>query len=315
MDVVPFSEFFPFVHPQDADALARTSKFYQHRVETEYHRIGRTAVLPGGCWHHHLCKRARESVAHVFPNPRPRALASLVDNRCVRCKRRLLARVCVWGFTAHAVCVRDLLLNTFYIPEKLGLNPKDLAHLPHETRQGFNMLYHETYDYQVVFRRPYRRLVPVEWTLQHAATVVHAAKVASHRRQKQQVVEMLQMKAQQKVQRASDLTEKRRNALAARRAKLEAHPLFPQIDQIRRLVGAPRLLGDYLEPLIANKTSLARIVARTQNVPRLRQVLQINEMTDLDADPNVAVRAHVKRCLDFMVTTLDKWGRRKRRRC
>lgn len=303
MNVVPFSEFFPYVHPLDADALALTSKWYHNIVNKEYTRVGRLAVLPGGCWHYRLCKRARVSVTQVFPNTKPKALASLVDSTCFRCGHRLLARVSTWGFMAHAPCVRDLLINTFYIPEKVGLGPQELADLPQETRQGFQVVYREQYDYQVVFRRPFHRIVPVEWTLKYAATVVHVKKVVAHRDQQRAVTEMLKEKAQRKRQQQLTMAQKRRDALATRRAKLEAHPCALRIEKVRWIVG-PRLFGDYLDLRITCKTSLARIVARTQNVPWLLKVLPLCDIMDLDADPGVLVRVHVKRCLDDMLQNI-----------
>lgn len=132
----PFSAYFIYIHPNDADALAMTCEYNRQMVDDEYERVGRDAVLPGGIWHHHLCKRAQRSVATTHSNHMPKALASLVDGRCIVCRRRHPARASVWGFAAHAPCVRGMLIDTFAIPKKLGLSCQDVSAIPSERLSG-----------------------------------------------------------------------------------------------------------------------------------------------------------------------------------
>ena len=267
MDIVPFSAYFPYIHPKDADALAVTCKRYQTMVDDEYRRVGRAPVLPHGCWHHHLGKRARDSVvdAATLLNYMPKALASLIDGRCIVCDRRLLARVSPWGFNAHPPCIRGLLLNTYYIPEKLGLSSQDIrGAIPTQRLVGYRLYTQVQYEYDAVFRRPYRRFVPADWTLKHVATVVHAAKVQRFQGEKRRRKEAAEALEAAKRQRRVMVEQKRADAVAKRKAALEAHP---QVDLVRRVVnvmGARAILGDYLKPVLRAPTSLQNVVEAAQ---------------------------------------------------
>jgi len=96
-----FSAFFSYIHPNDTNALPPTCTVYCHIVDEEYACAARNTVLPGGCWHYILCKRARDCMSGSYSNHMPMVLASLVDSRCVGCHRPVLVRVSVWGFAAH----------------------------------------------------------------------------------------------------------------------------------------------------------------------------------------------------------------------
>lgn len=264
MDAVPFSAFFLFVHPKDADALALTCKVFKEWVDREYKRVGRAAVLPGGVWHGRLCKRARESVGKALPNHMPRALASLVDNECIRCHRRLLARVSKWGFAAHAPCIRGMLLNTYYVPEKLGLGENHLRRLPQETLWGYGGGYFaQQYSYQVVFRQPVRRFVPVEWTLKHAATVVYPGIVKTFLNEKRKAAEALRQEKERKAQRKVEVRQKREAALTKRRTRLDQHPQASLVYKVYHVMGS-EVMGDYLSSVIKPKTSLKEVVVAAQ---------------------------------------------------
>lgn len=257
MDTVPFSAYFPFIHPTDADALALTCHMYRQRVDDEYKRAGRNAVLPGGCWHHLLSKRARDSVSRSSPNNMPKALASLVDSTCIVCKRPSNWRVGVWGFIADAKCIRHMLLNVYYIPQRFGLHPKDYQSIPRQELEGLFG------KYDVVFQQRRRRLVPQEWTLQHVATVLHAHKVREYQSNQRETRDnAIAVKAAKHHKRLA-LDQKRTEAVARRRVALEAHPRFAIVQRAVHVAGKG-ILGSYLDHVMIPKTSLRQVVANAE---------------------------------------------------
>lgn len=258
MDCVPYAAYFPFIHPADADALSLTCKTLQRWVLDDYSREERKAVLSGGVWHHNLCKRARESIAKSQPNHRPLALASLVDNQCIVCQKRLLAKVSFWGFAAHAACIRGFLLNTYYIPGRFGLDANHLRILPQETLTGFSIISGEPYTYKVVFEEPYRRFVPQNWTLEHAVEV-YQSRVHDFFEKKRKEAEAQREAEDRKRRRKLSTQKKREAALEKRRRMLENHELASLIHSVHRRMGR-RLMGDFLDFLVKPKTSLQNVV-------------------------------------------------------
>ena len=287
MDSVPFSAFFPYVHPNDADALALTCTVHLRTVDDEYVRAGRKAVLPGGCWHHLLCKRARDSVSQSHENNMPRALASLIDSKCIGCGRPLLARVSVWGFAAHAPCIRHMLVNVFYIPEKLGLNYHDLQTLPRQELEGYRVVSRESFKYDVVFQRCRRRLVPREWTLQYVATVLCADKVREYQdNQRKARDEAIAMEAARR-QKRMVLDQRRAEAVAKRLALLQTHPRFSMIQRAIHVVGKS-ILGSYLDNLLTSETSLRQVVANAE-----------------ECDTCGLARVEVQKCLEKIIGRVE----------
>jgi hypothetical protein len=287
MDIVPFSAYFPYIHPTDADALALTCHVYRQMVDDEYTRAGRNALLPGGCWHHLLCKRARDSVSQSYPNNMPKALASLVDSKCIGCQRPLLARVSVWGFAAHPQCIRHMLVNVFYIPEKFGLNYKDLRSIPRQELEGYRLVSRESYKYDVVFHQRRRRLVPREWTLQHVATVLYAHKVRQYQSNQRKARDAAIAVEAAKHQKRLALGQRRTEAVAKRLAALEAHPRVAIVQRALHVVGKS-ILGSYLDNLLTPKTSLRQVVANAEKF-----------------DTDGLARVQVQKCLDRIIGRVE----------
>lgn len=279
MDAVPFSAFFAYIHPTDADALSLTCKAYYRWVCNEYRRVGREAVLPGGCWHSYLCKRAQWTIGTVRPNYMPKALASLVDSQCIVCRKRLLASVSFWGFAAHKPCARGMLLNTYYVLEKLGLSTEDLRCIPSERLVGYQVVSRNQYEYDAVFRQPWRRYVPSTWTLQHVVTRVLGAKVRGFRDRKRKAAAAARAREDAKRQRQLDLENKRQEAVALRRAKLEAHPQAGMVRLVVHVLGSKCVLGDYLKPVIHAPTSLTKVVDAARGYAATLDVLVRDEVT------------------------------------
>lgn len=257
MDTVPFSAYFPFIHPTDADALALTCHMYRQMVDDEYRRVGRNAVLPGGCWHHLLSKSARDSVSRSHQNYMPKALASLVDSTCIVCKRPSPWRVSAWGFVADAKCIRHMLLNVYYIPQRFGLAPEDYRSIPRQELKGM------CGKYDVVFQQPLRRLVPQEWTLQHVATVLYAHKVREYQSNQRKARDDAIAAKAAVAKRRLALDQKRTEAVAKRRVALEAHPRFAIVQRAVHVVGKG-ILGSYLDHVMISKTSLRQVVANAE---------------------------------------------------
>lgn len=287
MDSVPFPAYFPYIHPNDANALALTCHVYRQMVDDEYRRAGRNAVLPGGCWHHLLCKRARDSVHLTHDNFMPKALASLLESRCIGCRRPLLARVSVWGFAAHAPCIRHMLVNVFYIPEKLGLNYHDLRSIPRQELEGYRAVSRESYQYDVVFKQRRRRLVPREWTLQHVATVLYAHKVREYQSNKHKGRDEAIAVEAAKRQKRLALDQRRTEARANRLAALEAHPRVAIVRRALHVVGKS-IFGSYLDNLLAPETSLRQVVANAGNI-----------------DTDGLARVEVQKCLDRIIGRVE----------
>lgn len=309
MDIhkVPFEAYFPYIHPKDADALALTNKQNNVIVDKEYKRAGWRAVMPGGCWHHKLCKRARESVQPSLANTMPKALASLVDQKCIVCKKRSMSSVSMWGFIAHKPCIRHLLLNTYYIHSKWGLVSKDLKTLPKERLTGYRILAREPYDYDVVFRQPFLRFVPREWTLKYIVTELHVDKVALHCQKKRKAQQEYQALKEQKRQKTNARDQKRQEAVARRRATLEAHPSYPMVHRVLTLVGNA-VMDDYLTHVVRCKTTLAKVISKAEKYDLLLRTLHPDDIigADLKHDAQTLVRGHVTSVLNEMVTLVQR---------
>ena len=302
MDVVPFSAYFPYIHPSDADALARTCRYFQEAVDEEYKRSGREAVLPGGCWHRHLCKRARDSIHVSHANFMPQALSSLLEGKCIVCGKRYLARVSVWGFCAHAPCIRGHLVNTFLIPGKFGLASKDWQTLPREELTGYNSADWEKYTYDVVFRHPCRRMVPREWTLKYLVTRIHAPKVESFLLGKRKAREAVLTRENSRQQKRMALARKRSEALATRRAALDNHPRASMVYRTSQIMGERMIMGDYLDEVVVCTTTLRKVVMAAETYDPLLQVLHPQDIVSTRYDALTQVRMAVNRRLGEMVS-------------
>ena len=305
MDQVPFAAFFHFVWPQDAEALARTCSMHMKVVEEAYATLGRKAVLPGGCWSHKMTGRPASTVRASHRNYMPLALSSLITKTCALCEKKSAAGVTKWGFIACTDCkdeLRAMLLNTYYVPKMTSLTKEDIASLPKQNLDGWRPGSKEEYTYNVVFRYPYR-LVPRHWSLFHAATVVHKAMYDRFNEPKRRARKEAEKRAKEKrkqeeiKRRAEAAREAQRqqafkDALAERRAALEAHPRKALVHKVQ--LGAGRILGDYLQgQVLVPKTDLAQVVARAEKGRDLLQVLHPDDIVSLDADPQAVAREKV----------------------
>lgn len=300
MDIC-FLEFLPFIHPRDADALSQTSKTYHEIVTSAYQRWGRDLVCTNGAWHANLCKRARESIDSTHPNWRPMALASLVDRECIVCRKKYMARASTWGFQAHKECIRGMLLNVYYIPQKFGLGATEISTLPQERLVGYRVVSHETYAYDVVFKHPYRGMVPVEWTLQYVVEEIHWAKVKSfHTRNRQKAARALHQSLLARRKKA--LVEQRRmEALVKRKQSLENHPLYHRFCAVSSAIGHKiDFVGDFFDVKIHPTTKLKHVLEKTQKAWTLLQRLHPDDVMDVDTDVHTHARWHVARKIDEM---------------
>jgi hypothetical protein len=265
MDLVaPFSAYFPYIHPKDADSLSLTCKVYRIMVDDEYKRTGRKAVLPGGCWHHRLCKRARDSVHQSNENYKPKAVASLVDSTCIVCSRSLMASVTTWGFAAHPTCLRDMLVNTYYVEEKWGLQWHDINKMiPRQRLTGYRRISRESYEYDVVIRHTYGRLVPMQWTLKHLVLKLCASKVQAFVSRKRKERSELLQKAEAKRQKQELLDKKRADAMAIRVLAVANHPQGSMVRGVFHVKGR-YVFGDYFKDILRPKTTLEEVVFEAQ---------------------------------------------------
>ncbi len=290
---VPFALFFPFVRPADAEALARTNSAMLDKVDAEYQRSARAAVLPGGIWHALLCKRGRESVTITYDNHMPLAIASLLRApagsheegwKCIICRTTHKAKLSKWGFNAHPECIRDLVDNVYYVPKMTGLDSHDIEDLPFDTLTGYGGRRKHKYEYDVLFRFPFR-YVPRDWSLYHHATVVKAKKFEEYMGPKRAAREEAEQRAQEarrqaealrveeaaRRRAAEALEGKRKQAVAKRRAALEAYPQALLVCQMRETLDDKKVLGidesderifqEYFAPLVSCKTTLKALVS------------------------------------------------------
>jgi len=156
-----------------------------------------------------------------------------------------------------------MLVNVFYIPEKLGLNYQDLRTIPRQELEGYRVLSRESFKYDVVFQRCRRRVVPREWTLQYVATVLCADKVREYQdNQRKARDNALAMEAARRQKRMA-LDQRREEAVAKRLALLRAHPRYFMIQRTVHVVGKS-ILGSYLDNLLTSTTSLRQVVANAE---------------------------------------------------
>ena len=303
MDLVPYAAFFPYIHPCDADNFSLVSKAYRTWILHEYLRVGRDAVVPGGIWHHQLCKRARDSIFSSKPNFRPLALGSLVDNRCIVCRKSYMAKVSFWGFAAHPACIRPFLLNTYYIPEKFGLQANHLRILPQETLNGYNYVMN-SYSYKVVFEGPSRRFVPKEWTLEHAAEI-YAADVHDFFEKKRKKAQAIRKAKERKHRRTMELQEKRTAALAKRQQMIDTHPMGSIIRRVHQAMGQ-RFMGDFLGPLVTPHTKWKTILETAPKYDFLLQHLHPKDIHGPDDDLFEVVREKVEGCIVDIINVIGK---------
>lgn len=159
-----------YLDPDWAAALSRTSKDLRRLLYKFYTKNAR--LLIQGEWRHRLCKRARESIPAQI-SPTPRALASMVHRRCARCDKRLLGKFHCMGIIIHDICLKDLLLNVYYLQKDFGLGKDTIQTLPQFSCEGFP---HGVYTR--VWKTGSRGIVPYEWTAHH---LVHRTKTSTRK--------------------------------------------------------------------------------------------------------------------------------------
>lgn len=198
-----------------------------------------------------------------------------------------MARVSMWGFAAHAPCVRGMLMNTYYLREKLGLKEKNVKSLPKERLKGYRGVSRRQYQYDAVWKQPCRRLVPSEWTLKYVATVVLAHKVRPFLSKKRKDREELREHEEAKRQKRLVLDQKRAEAVAARLAALEAHPQASMVRRAIHVLGT-RILGDLVEPVLRPTMTVKKVVLEAEKY-----------------DPYALARAEVRHCLANMMLSVE----------
>jgi len=149
------SDVLVYLDPDWASALSKVSKDIRRLLYQFYDRQAHHLVCHE--WNHRLCKRARDSLGETI-SPTPRALASLVHRRCARCHCKYLGKIHVLGVVIHEECLKDLLLNVYYLRRDFGLGAEALATLPRYERAG-------TYgSYTRTWKNGFRGIVPYAWT-------------------------------------------------------------------------------------------------------------------------------------------------------
>lgn len=145
-----------YVDPDWAGALSKTSK-HLRRVLHKFYKENAHHLVRNE-WHQRLCKRARDSISTTI-SPTPRALASLVHRRCARCHQRFLGRIHFFGMAIHDICLKDLLINIYYLRRDFALGVDAINTLPQYKRQGSYIGV-----YVCVWKNGFRGIVPYEWT-------------------------------------------------------------------------------------------------------------------------------------------------------
>ena len=152
-EIIPDVLFY--LDPDWASALFKVSKdirrlLYQFYEQHAYHLVCHE-------WNHRLCKRARESLGEII-SPTPRALGSLVHRRCARCHCKFLGKIHVLGVVIHEECLKDLLLNVYYLRRDFGLGADVITTLPQYKREGSYGVYVRAW------KNGLRGIVPYVWT-------------------------------------------------------------------------------------------------------------------------------------------------------
>lgn len=148
----------------------------------------------------------RRTLQHL-QQPHARHLYAISKKKCMLCGKKWKGAIApVWGVPAHPACVRQRLINTYYL-KKTHPVEHVVATLPVETRIGYSQFYRSSYAYKVVWRE-HCPAVPLEATLawynEH-----HAAEITEFR-------DRIENERQQALARSK---AKRKAAAAAKRIK------------------------------------------------------------------------------------------------
>lgn len=148
---------FVYVDPDWVRSLSKSCKIHRRLLQMFYAQRAGTIVRHE--WNHRLGKRARDSLSiDMRISTTPRAVASLVHRRCARCHERFLGKIHHFGILIHEQCVKDLLVNIYYLRRDFRLDPATIDALPTYKCEGW----HGTYIR--VWKNGFRGIVPYEWT-------------------------------------------------------------------------------------------------------------------------------------------------------
>lgn len=103
---------------------------------------------------------------HLLKNVRPLHLHCILNKKCVLCDQPWKGGINEsWGLPAHPLCVRNSVINVYYLRKFLPVNHM-LSVLPHQEMEGFyNGCSMSSYSYKVVWLNTHRA-VPKDWTLE-----------------------------------------------------------------------------------------------------------------------------------------------------
>jgi hypothetical protein len=256
-------------------------------------------TLLKGPWLRHLSVYARRSLEWCEHNWMPRALASAIDSTCGLCGKKYMGAMSFWGMVVHAQCLRPLLLNTYYLRDRFGVEPRHIEHvLPQESLRGYASHERGEYGYRVVFLHPYRGLVPSKWTLKTFLESERGMTLTSaFREKKRKAREAEEMRQHAKRQRQ----ERRDVAMEERRRHLqETDPAAYAL-----ALSFPCVVGDYLTSRrLTPSTKLRMVIENAHRLGPMLTVLRPSDVISPDMGVNETVRRHVSECLGSLISTV-----------
>lgn len=107
-------------------------------------------------------------------------IVAILTRCCGICNKRFLGGLNSFGVLCHLECLRNSLLNTYYLKSRYGLDRSDYNHLPTMELNGYNDtgIYKGQYTYKVVWLKETFGLIPSSWTIHY---LVHNNEVASEK--------------------------------------------------------------------------------------------------------------------------------------
>lgn len=218
LEVAPFL-LLPFVDPQDAHALSKTTNTCRRLVLGYYKTSVLGLIRKGGEWHHHLCKRTRDSLTSVRVSPMPLAISTLIKQKCGFCNKQYRASIHpVYGFLSHPDCIRQHVINTYYLRLDYGLEAQDYGSLPTQTLSGYSRGRGGCgeYYYDVVMKDSKHGFVPYTWTTKYLTDVKCKEKVLNKLRIDAQRLSAEEEKKRQDVEKRVKAYDVRLNKLKMR---------------------------------------------------------------------------------------------------
>jgi hypothetical protein len=211
-----------------------------------------------------------------------------------------------WGMVVHSPCLRPYLLNTYYLKDTFGLEERHVLRvLPRELLRGWSSSYERgEYEYWVVFRHPYRGLVPSEWTLK---TFLESDKgmtlTAAFREKKRKEREAEEIRQDAKRQRQ----ERRDEAMKDRRLQLQQTD--PGVYALA--VSFPCVMGDYLTSTrLKPSTSMKSVIERAHRVGPMLSVLSPSDIIAHDMSVDETIRRHASDCLGMVIrSVVESYGK------